>query len=408
MEPILVNHRRYALPGQPVVVVCLDGCAPEYLDREPGALPFVDRMRADEGTFALVQGNMPSFTNPNNVSIVTGVRPDVHGVSGNHFLEEGRQVQMTDPAHLRCPTLLRAFSDHGARVCCVTAKEKLRRLVGSGVSGLSISGEGANAAADRDPAVRALIRSAGDAPGIYSGRLSAYVLDLGLALLDGEPPDLLYLSLTDYVPHKHAPGEAGADTFFAGLDRRLAALDARGVLLGVTADHGMNAKADSNGVPRVTYLEPLLERGARNAERTEAGRPRFQVVLPITDPYVAHHGALGSFACVYVEDPADRKRAAKLLAAAEGVEAVLSRERAAAELHLPADRVGHLVVLADKHTVLGRSPEHHDLSGLDRPLRSHGGLHERTVPLMINRPVPAERLAGVGSHDLFHLLVGVA
>ena len=397
MEPMLVNGRRYALPARPVVVVCIDGCAPEYLEREPGALPFVDRARA-AGTYALVQGNMPSFTNPNNVSIVTGVRPDVHGVSGNHFLDAGgRQVPMTDPAHLRCPTLLTAFADRGARVCCITAKEKLRRLVGSGLTGVSISGEGAAAAAKKDDDVRALVRAAGEPPGIYSGRLSAHVLDLGLALLDrAPPPDLLYLSLTDYVPHKHAPGTPGADAFFAGLDRRLAALDARGVLLGVTADHGMNAKADANGAPNVVYLEPLL-----------AGLSGTTVVLPITDPYVAHHGALGSFACVYLEDPADEDRAAALLTGVAGVEAALPGARAAAELSLPADRVGDLVVLGDRHTVLGRSPEHHDLSGLDRPLRSHGGLHERTVPLMINRPLPPERLEGAGSHDLFHLLLGL-
>ena len=401
MDPVTINGRQYAHPGRPVVVVCLDGCAPEYLDRaaDAGCLDFLSRLR-QEGTFALVQGNMPSYTNPNNVSIVCGVRPDVHGISGNHFLaEDGREVPMTDPAYLRCPTLLATLSDRGLRVCCLTAKEKLRRLVGSGLSGCSLSGELAAEAAQRDPAVRELVHSAGPPPGIYSGKLSAYVLRLGVALLERDPqPDVLYLSLTDYVPHKFPPGSAEANDFFSGLDHQLAALDARGVVLGVTADHGMNPKTGPDGQPKVVFLEQALEH--------TLSRP-FKVVLPITDPYVAHHGALGSFACVYLDDNEDQQRAMDLLAVVEGIEAVLPREQAAAKLHLPADRIGDLVVLGDRVTVLGKRPADHDLSGLDRPLRSHGGLHERTVPLMINHPLPEERIDGVCSHDLFHLVLNL-
>lgn len=211
MEPIVINGRRYAHPGRPVVVVCLDGCAPEYLERaaEAGCVPTISRL-GRQGTFALVQGNMPSYTNPNNVSLVCGVRPDLHGISGNHFLaEHGREVQMTEPEYLRCPTILAALSEAGLEVCCVTAKEKLRRLLGSGLSGCSISGEHIAVLGEQDPEVGELVRRAGPPPGIYSGELSAYVLDLGLALLDRAPrPDVLYLSLTDYVPHKYAPGEA--------------------------------------------------------------------------------------------------------------------------------------------------------------------------------------------------------
>ncbi len=409
MDPVTINGRQYSHPGCPVVVVCMDGCAPEYLDAVDGGLPYLDRLRGGDGAFALVPGNMPSYTNPNNVSMVTGVRPDVHGISGNHFLDEhGDEVPMIDPAQLRCPTLLAALSDAGLRVCCVTAKEKLRRLVGSGLSGPSLSGERAAEAAAGDPGVRALVEAAGDPPGIYSGRLSAHVLDLGLAMLRGAaPPQVLYLSLTDYVPHKHAPGTAEANRFFQSLDRRLAQMDALGVVLGVCADHGMNPKTDADGAPNVVYLEQVLAPLSAPSSALRAPRS-YQVVLPITDPYVAHHGALGSFACVYVTGGgADLQRAADLLAAQQGIEAVLSRDQAAADLHLPQGRIGDLVVLGDRTTVLGKSPEHHDLSELDRPLRSHGGLHERTVPLLVNRPLPAGSLDGAGSHDVFHLVLNV-
>ena len=50
--------------------------------------------------------------------------------------------------------------------------------------------------------------------------------------------------------------------------------------------------------------------------------------------------------------------------------------------------------------VLGTSEARHDLSGLDVPLRSHGGISEQTVPLLMNRPTPrapaARRLRNFG------------
>jgi phosphonoacetate hydrolase len=49
--------------------------------------------------------------------------------------------------------------------------------------------------------------------------------------------------------------------------------------------------------------------------------------------------------------------------------------------------MGDLVVVSTRHVVLGTSAKRHDLSGLDAPLRSHGGVTEQTVPLLFNRKV---------------------
>ena len=71
---------------------------------------------------------MPTFTNPNNLSIVCGVPPSVHGICGNYFWDpaadggRGAEVMMNDPAYLRAGTLLAAASDAGARVAVVTAR----------------------------------------------------------------------------------------------------------------------------------------------------------------------------------------------------------------------------------------------------------------------------------------------
>ncbi len=69
------------------------------------------------------------------------------------------------------------------------------------------------------------------------------------------------------------------------------------------------------------------------------------------------------------------------------MEAVLSREEACARFELPADRIGDLVVIAERNTVLGTTPARHDISGFTEPLRSHGGLSEQRVPFLVNAPV---------------------
>jgi phosphonoacetate hydrolase len=195
----------------------------------------------------------------------------------------------------------------------------------------------------------------------------------------------MYLSTTDYVQHMAAPGTPAANAFLAMMDRYLGELDRLGATVVVTADHGMNAKTDAFGHPNIIYLQDLLDRwyGAGSA----------RVILPITDPYVAHHGALGSFATAYL--PAQRiDDAMRRIAALPGIELVLAREAASARFELPADRIGDLVIVAERLTVIGSASARHDLSGLDAPLRSHGGLSEQRVPLIANRratALPAER-----------------
>jgi phosphonoacetate hydrolase len=196
-------------------------------------------------------------------------------------------------------------------------------------------------------------------------------------LLETRRVDLMYLSTSDYVQHKYAPESPEARRYHARLDRVLGQLDAQGAILGITADHGMNAKVRPDGSPKVEFIETLLK---------EAGISEARVILPITDPYVVHHGGLGSYATVYL-DPGKVRRAAGLLQRAPGVELVLTREEAAERFELPGDRIGELVVLASRDTVLGGTPERHDLSHVREGLRSHGGLHESVAPMILNRPL---------------------
>lgn len=397
--PVTVNGRTYAWPAGPVAVLCIDGCEPDYVTRavEAGAMPYLaGALRG--GTDLVVDCVIPSFTNPNNLSIVTGAPPSVHGISGNYFLdpETGAEVMMNDPRYLRAGTILAAFARAGAVVAVVTAKDKLRRLLGHELRGICLSAEQADRTTEAEHGIADALTFVGrPLPSVYSAALSEFVLAAGVRLLEARRPDLLYLSTTDYVQHKHAPGTAEANAFYRMLDEHLARLDALGTTLVVTADHGMNAKTDAAGAPRVVYLQDALDGWL--------GAGRARVILPITDPYVVHHGALGSFATVYLPAEVPAGEAVARIQALGGMELVVERKQACARFELPEDRIGEVVVIGERHVVLGTSASRHDLSGLDAPLRSHGGLSEQRVPLLSNRRLRVSPGARRRNFDAFDL-----
>jgi phosphonoacetate hydrolase len=388
---ITVNGRHYRWMDRPLVVVCIDGCQYEYITAAvaAGVAPFLGRLLVGAGTCFIADCVMPSFTNPNNLSIVTGVPPAVHGICGNYFFDPERreEVMMNDPRHLRVGTILAAFADAGATVAVITAKDKLRKLLGHRMQGICFSSEKADQVTLAENGIAGVLERVGmPLPSVYSAALSEFVFVAGVRLMERERPDLMYLSTTDYIQHKAAPGTPLANDFYAMIDRHVARLDALGATIVLTADHGMNAKHAADGRPNVIYLQDTLD--------AWLGANEARVILPITDPYVVHHGALGSFALVYLT-AADAERAlAARIAALVGIEAVLTRAEAAARFELPPDRIGDLAVVARLDTVIGTSRDRHDLSGLDVPLRSHGGVSEQKVPLLVNRrvgPQPATR-----------------
>ncbi len=379
---LTVNGRSYARPSQPTVVICVDGCEPDYIAQAvaAGLMPTMRRWLRD-GTALIADCVVPSFTNPNNLSIVTGAPPSVHGICGNYLFDAatGTELMMNDPKWLRAPTLLAALADAGAQVAVVTAKDKLRCLLGHRMRGICFSSEKADRATEAENGIGDVPSLVGMAvPDVYSAELSEFVFAAGVKLLATRRPDVMYLSTTDYVQHKHAPGDPDANRFYGMFDRYLAELDAAGAVVAVTADHGMNSKVGLDASPNVIYLQDLLDGWL--------GAGHSRVILPITDPYVVHHGALGSFATVYLAADSAEYVGARL-AALPGIEVVLPREAAAERFELPADRIGDLVVVSERSAVLGTSASRHDLSQLELPLRSHGGISEQRVPLVLNRPI---------------------
>jgi phosphonoacetate hydrolase len=383
MSSIEVNGRTYRLPERPSVVVCVDGWDPEYVSQAvaQGYMPWMKHTLA-AGAAVVADCVMPSFTNPNNLSIVTGAPPAVHGICGNFLYdpESGTEVMMNDPKWLRAPTILAALADAGRKVAVVTAKDKLRRLLGHKMRGVCFSAEKADGVTMAEHGIEGALKLVGlPLPGVYSAALSEFVFAAGVRLMEAQRPDFMYLSTTDYVQHKHAPGSPEANAFCRMMDGYLGQLEHSGCAIALTADHGMSAKTRLDASPNVIYLQDLLD-GWLGAGRT-------RVILPITDPYVVHHGALGSYATVYLTDAAQAGSLAERIAALRGIELVLTRAEAARRFELPADRIGDLVVISVRSVALGSAAAKHDLSGLDAPLRSHGGLSEQPVPLVLNRAI---------------------
>ena len=381
MATIAVNNRTYRVPTKPVVVITVDGGDPDYftnaLDRH--LMPNLAAILRTGGEFHIGASEMPSLTNPNNISIVTGVSPAIHGVPGNYCrLGDGRIELLNHPDLLRAPSIHAAFQEAGVATLMVTTKDKLRLLLGNG--GVpSVSVEKASGTGLPEYGIADLETLVGEpAPGIYDPHASQYAMRLALAIYRANRQiRLIYVSLTDFVQHAAPPGDELADDFLIGFDTLLREFVAEGFTIGITADHGMNSKHSADGTPNVHYLGDILADGGVHID---------DIILPITDPYTRHHGALGSFAWLYLPE-GQRAAAHHALRQVEGIEEIWDRADAATIFEHPADRIGDIAVTSAADTVLGTYAHEHDLSGLHGALRSHGGRHEQPVPLITNRPV---------------------
>ena len=398
-DKVSVNGRSYRKPRRPTIAICVDGFDPAYLQQglKDGILPNLGKFAA-QGFGATARGVMPSFTNPNNTSMLTGTVPAVHGISGNYYLDRrtGKEIMITDASGLRCDTIIGALSQAGVRVAGVTAKDKLRGFIGYRLkNGIVFSSEKAKAATMANAGIDNVEEFVGrKTPDQYDPDLSYFVLDAGAKLLERGAADLFYLSLSDVIQHSYAPGEPEANAFMAKIDERIGRLVQLGAVVGVTGDHGMNDKSKPDGSPNVIWLEDVLN--------GKFGAGAVRVICPITDPFVRHHGDLGSFVRVYLKRDPDRlgamMDATRVL---PGVELVLTGAAAAKRFQTPIEYEGDFAVLADRGTVIGSAAALHDLSGLKgRRLRSHGGLSEQHMPFLISAPLNAEYQAKAGRGDI--------
>ncbi|MGF1704094.1 phosphonoacetate hydrolase [Photobacterium makurazakiensis] len=399
---LTINNRQYRLPSQPVVVICIDGNAPEYFEEaiKQGRMPYMASLYQKQLNH-ISHCVIPSFTNPNNMSIITGTPPAEHGICGNFYFNGTEDVMMTNPELLRVPTILSEFHHAGAKVIAITAKDKLRAMLSHGLDcsqkqAICFSSELANQTTLAEHGIDNAEAVIGmETPDVYSPELSEFVFKAGVALLKQEAPDLMYLTTTDFIQHTYAPEQEGALSFYAMLDSYFSQLDQLGAKLVITADHGMNAKTDHEGKANIVFIDEIL------TAHFDTGS--FRTILPITDPYVAHHSALGSFAAVYVEESHLIEDIRVYLSQVEGVSEVLTKNEAALRFELAEDRIGDIIIVAEENYVVGKSREHHDLSHLRGTLRSHGGISEQQIPLVTNFNLNNEVLSPLRNFDAYYL-----
>lgn len=390
-KSLAVNGTDYRWPKQPIVVVCIDGGDPAYLEHgvDAGIIPNMARYMKS-GFYTVARGTMPSFTCPNNMSIVTGRPASVHGISGNFYLDRktNEPVVMTGPELLQVPSAMSVFSRHGARVVSVTAKDKLRKQLQKDMDlsngSVSISSQFADRCTMEENGIENALEFVGQPlPDMYSADLSLFVLDAGIKLLEDRRPDILYLSLTDFIQHSFAPGDAQADQFYRDMDARFGRLEELGAMVALTADHGMNEKTNDDGTPCIVWLQDLLD--------AEFGEGKSTVICPITDAFVGHHGSLGGFVRVYCNNGLGVEQVIEAIKDVPGLERVLSREQVAREFDLPTGPEGDVAVLGDLRTVIGGREVDHDLSALKgHRLRTHGSEYEADVPIILSQPVSDE------------------
>ena len=360
---IEVNDRIY--PGilkSTAIVICLDGSQKEYFE-EASKLkltPNIDSLKKN-GEDLLVNSAIPSFTNPNNISIVTGRPSSIHGICGNFFYtpSTGEEVMMNDPKFLRAPTIFQKYYESGAKIAIVTAKDKLRKLLSHGLAfndarAICFSSEKSDQVSLNENGIEEVNEWLGmEVPEVYSQGLSEFVMAAGVKLIHEFKPDIMYLSTTDFIQHKYAPGEEVANTFYAMFDKYIGELNTNNNSIIITADHGMQPKSKSDGTPNAIYLQDILD--------AKLGKNESKVILPITDPYVVHHGALGSFATIYLSDKSMINHAISEIKKFDDIEIVLTNDVACEKYHLPQDRMGDIICMSSYILYLPFYPEVNDI-----------------------------------------------
>ena len=408
---IEINERQYpGIPSSTAIVICLDGSQKEYFEEASklNLTPNIDSFKKN-GEDLLVNSAIPSFTNPNNISIVTGRPSSIHGICGNFFYtpSTGEEVMMNDPQFLRAPTIFQKYYEQGAKIAIVTAKDKLRKLLSHGLKfnesrAICFSSEKSDQANLNENGIEEVNKWLDmEVPNVYSQGLSEFVMAAGVKILNEFNPDIMYLSTTDFIQHKYAPGDEVANAFYAMFDRYIGQLNVNNNSIIVTADHGMQPKSRSDGSPNAIFLQDILDE--------TLGKDISKVILPITDPYVVHHGALGSFATVYLDDKSRIHDAIVEIQKIDDIEVVLTNEEGCTQYDLPTDRMGDIICMSSKNSTIGSSEKAHDLSKLKEPLRSHGGLHEREVPFISNKKINLnDANVKLNNYDAFYYAISGA
>lgn len=342
-----------------ILIAVIDAGSSEYF--LSADIPNIRQMMKS-GFMKEVSSVIPSVTNVNNVSIVCGEWPEVHGITANywHDPQTGAGTYMESPEFLLAENLFQKAARSGLKSAVFTSKNKLKLMLEQGAS-FSVSAE--------NPAPE-LVNAVGPAEEVYSAGINHWLYRALHRTMKERDFDIHYISTTDYIMHKYPPENDVSISHMNGIDSVLGMIlnDYPDMEVYMTADHGMNPKS------RALNLLNFLGRENITAE----------FIPVIKDKYVVHHDNLGGIAYIYLDRKHNkdfekaRESAAQVLQGIGGVESVYSREEAASVFHLMPQRIGDLVVLGDPDTVFSEFDE--DVREVS--IRSHGSVYESRVPVI--------------------------
>jgi phosphonoacetate hydrolase len=336
------------------LLILIDGFGPEYLDWSD--MPNLRRLAA-AGFYREGKAVLPSVTNVNNASVVTAAFPEVHGIVANFYFDPatGEHVLMESGEFLECPTLFEEAGRRGRRAALVTAKDKVKTLLA----------RGAVTAFSAEIPEPTIVDEIGPPPGIYTAEVNHWVFCAARSVLRRPDIDWVYVSTTDYMMHTYGPEHERSCEHLYRLDQLLGEMvdDHPQLRLGLTADHGMNAKTRGIDIARLLAAHGLAA----------------EAVPIIRDKHVVHHGNFGGACYVYLQNPSQIALAGEILQAEPGIEEIYGRAEAAERFRLRANRIGDWFLLAAADTVFGDL----ESSREDVAVRSHGSRHEEQVPILL-------------------------
>lgn len=343
------------LKQRKILIICIDAGSHDYL--EASDVPNIRKM-AEIGFYKQAHSVIPSVTNVNNVSIVTGTFPKTHGITSNYYLDRntGEGTYIEDSTFLLAPTIFEIAKKKKSvdKTALFVTKQKLLRIL-QAETDIAVAAE-----APSDEYIDAI----GPVEPIYSCEINWWLLRAVQYTLIKHNPDLVYCSTTDWVQHKYAPHEELSQIHMFKLDKIIGEIvdDNPNREIYITADHGMEEKTAA--------IDPsqILKQCGISANS----------IPIIKDRYEAHHSNLGGAAYVFLDHQRDLETAIQTLKNTQGIEEVYSAPDAAQIFSLHPDRIGDIFVLADKETVFGVL----DVPNEKVSLRSHGSRHESYVPIV--------------------------
>ena len=369
-----------------VLMFLVDGFDPAYV--QPVRMPRLAALMKAGASTLDGRGVLPSLTNVNHISLLTGTYPARHGLSTNFYYDRSTRtdVFMEQVSFVQEPLVFERFKAAGWSTALVTAKEKLTKLLRRGL----------DVCVDMKTHPEPHRAAAGAPPDIFSLEINLWVFRMAREVALRERPDFLYVATTDYPQHMLAPDEPAMQRYLAESDEELGRLldvyDPAETLVLFTADHGMNAKVRS--VSPVGVL-------------AEAGIQTHGVPL-IRDGLYAHHRDLGGALYLYFDDPGAAREAGALLARTPGIDEIVPNAEATRD-HLPPERVGDLICWAARDVALGVWTEA-PVSRNETGLRSHGSKHEQRIPMLVAGPGvrPGSEIRGGRTIDLMPTLCRLA